>query len=305
MLKHQDIKIGDQLWVIHTENQVQYSFPAIVDEVNHLWVSVKYGDIEPFSTVWACTLNKFNPNKKGHDGATFLANRTIKFDVSPNGIVHYRDQFSLSEKPANRNNPYLRYRERHSEQPYGDFNPKDGVKGFVKLVWSIEEKRPFVRFTEPFLEKFCKHVFFVDFDKGEVKFPHFNGGLMLISWETENRSIAYPSTRTQILKDFFEFCVPYIANWQFWELTRTHALNQPLYSDVLYKLHKAFIISSGRDASSFVIQHYEEARFATVIEKLQLKMFQWTEPLEEGVITQVQNERLRTLLGSLGKAISV
>ena len=305
MLKYNDITRGDKLWVTHTENQIQYSFPAIVEDVNHLWVTVKYGDIEPFSTKWACNINKYNFMEDGHDGATFLANKRIKFDVSPNGIVHYRDQFSLSKKPANRNNPYLRYRERHSDHPYGDFDPKDGVSGFADLVWSIEKDRPFVRFTKPFIDWFCKRVFFKDFEKGQIKIPHFHSGTTLIHWVDEERSISYPSSRTQILKAFFEHCVPYIANWQFWELTRKHALNQPLYSDVLYKLHKAFIISSGRDASSFILHHYEEARFATVIKQLELKIFQWKEPLEDGVITQVQNERLRTLLGSLKQTISV
>lgn len=292
------------MWVIHTENQIQHSFPAIVTDVNHLFVTVKYGDIEPYSTEWSMVKHIYKKENQ-HDGATFLATQTVKFDVSPNGIVHYRDQLSLAELPANKDNPYLQYRAKYSEHPYGDFDPVKGVQGFVETVWEIESKRPFKRFTKNFLSWFCEQLFFKDFHNGCYMTPEYMKGAILLTWESNKVQMCSPANRTQILVAFFSKCVPYIANWGFWELTRHSGLNHARFKDVLNKLHKAFILSSGRDASSFVLKDYEEARFASITEKLKLKTFQWEEPLEDGVITQVHNERLRTLLGSLSLQIPV
>ena len=145
---------------------------------------------------------------------------------------------------------------------------------------------------------------FKDFHNGSYMTPaNTRKGAILLTWESNKVQMCSPANRTQILVAFFSKCVPYIGELGFLEPTRHSGLNHARFKD-LNKLQCAVYLF-GEDVSSFVLKDYEEARFAAPTDKLKLKLFKWEEPLEDGKITQVHNERLRTLLGSLKQTISV
>lgn len=304
-LQFQEISRGEILWVsrIILRGDSSYSViytPAIVKHATHKDVCVRVGNIQPFSTDWI--YGYFSPQQYEENPSRFpttmRVERELTFPVIHNKVQPIPKKYALHRRPNTCISPYERV---NFKCGYGDFEPT--VNGFVNRVWEIENERDFPRFTKPALRHFVQNFFIQKMDGTymRVRYPLLFEGGVIYREEGNNFPYENPSSRESVLRFFFQRCVSYLANQNWFDLVRATGLNGLNYTESWRDLHRAFVLADqeGVDALSFVAEpstlvFTEHITSAMNIPNNEINIF--INPDTEKSVVQVRTQTMRSRL---------
>ena len=260
-LQFQEISRGEILWVssITLKDSGSYSVvytPAIVKYATHKDVCVRIGNIQPFSTDWVYGF--FSPQQYEENPEFFPTTVRVEaeliFQVKNDKVQPIPKKHALHRSPNTCVSPYQKV---NFKCDYGDFEPT--TNGFVNRVWEIENERAFPRFTKPALRHFVENFFIEKMDGTymKVKYPLLFDGGVIYREEGNNFPYENPSSRESILRFFFQRCVYYLADRDWFDLVRATGLIGLNYTESWRDLHRAYVLADqeGVDALSFVAEH--------------------------------------------------
>ena len=304
-LQFQEISRGETLWVsrIRLKGHGGYSldyFPAIVKHATHKDVCVRVGNIQPFSTDW---VYGYFSSKQYEDNPSFFpttvrVEKELTFSVKNDKVQPIPKKYKLHRSPNTHVSPYQRV---YFKCDYGDFEPT--VNGFVNRVWEIENERDIPRFTKPALRSFVENFFIEKMDGVymRVRYPLLFDGGVIYREEGNNFPYENPSSRESILRFFFQRCVYYLADQNWFDLVRATGLVGLNYTESWRDLHRAFVLADqeGVDALSFVadpttIVFTEQIASAMNIPNNEINIF--VDPNTEKSVIQIRTQTLRERL---------
>lgn len=273
LLHYLDIKTNDQLWIHYTElddPSQSYYYPARVTGVSFKEVTVNYGNVLSFATGWVARVHK----AYDEDKTRFQQNHSLTFIVKKDKastIKTAKHRITLCERPRLKYNTNAYGLDTNN---YGDF---DGTtEGFIDRVWEIESNAPHPRFTKKALTEFVKDYFVQEVRDADmrIKYPLLFSDIIY----REDRQSLYrdtPSARELILSKFFNFCVPYLANKDWFDMVFKSGFNDTKYHWVWRELQTAYEVSQrhNTEALSFVFQAptvSDQAVFMSVISCLDI-----------------------------------
>lgn len=314
-LQFQEISKGETLWVESvTMNQdegfsVTYT-PAIVQHANYKEVSVKMGNVQPFSTDWLygffCPLQYAeNPD---FFPTTVRAEKTLVFEVGSDDMVKpipYAKHALVRSPKRAIISPYCKI---NFKCDYGDFEPT--ANGFVNRVWEIEKERVIPRFSKPALRQFVENFFIEKMDGVymQVRYPILFDAGVIYREEGNNFPYEDPSSRESILRFFFQRCIPYLADQNWFDLVRETGLVGLNYTESWRDLHRAFVVADqeGVDAISFIadcdtIPFTQQIADALKIPNNEIHIF--VEPNTEKAVLQIRTQLIRDRLSVAGLSL--
>lgn len=304
-LQFQEISRGETLWVssiiLRDDNSHTLIYtPAIVKHATHKEVCVRVGNVQPFSTDWLYGF--FSPEAYDEDPSayptTVRAEGELIFLVEDDEVQPIAKKHALYRTPHTCINPYPRV---NFKCDYGDFEPT--VNGFVNAAWALEKERMFPRFTKPALRQFVENFFIEDMDGSymKVRYPQLFDNALVYQERTNSLNYESPSSRQSILGFFFERCVPYLADKNWFDLVRATGLITLNYIDSWRVLHRAYVIADQENvgAMSCVINQSSVVAIQSILDGLGLldsDINLFSTPKTDEIVLQIKTEVMRDRL---------